>query len=228
MQNGGSQRAGGVDGRSREAQTDQVNERQRAADHQAGMLAVVELGVGYAEDRQNKHAGQHHFHKECGDIGPSVKFEAGKGHFLRKPCLNRVAAEGREIAKESAEQNGADERADHLRANIGNELVERHLFADEHGNGNGGVDMATRNVPDGIGHGHDYKAKGERGGNPVYAGHHGNAAGHENQNCRADTFGEGFFEQTHFLVLLFVFYIITRSETTVFALQTKIWKICIV
>ena len=97
------------------------------------------------------------------------------------------------------EQRRGNDRADHLRDHIGQDLASRKASARGEADRDGGIEMAAGDVADRIGHGHD--AQAERQGHADQAdtdlrktgGDDRAAASRKSEPKRADRFGGIFF-----------------------------------
>ena len=173
-----------------------MDQGQRAADDQTGDLAEG-LPGGDAQDGKDEDTGQN-------DLGDEA---LGRGDLNLAELLQRVGAEAAVEAEEHAQQSGAGDGAKALRDHVAAEVLDVHLLADQHGNGNSGVDVAAGDVADGIGHGDDDQAEGA-GDSQITALHvaadgDGGAAGHQDQDEGTDEFRDILSQIFHVHNLLF-------------------------
>ena len=86
---------------------------------------------------------------------------------------------------------------------VGNEFTDGDVTAKQEGQGNGRIDMASGDVSDGVGHGHDGQTEGQRrqyvaaAVHRVTAHQHRSATAQNHQCGRADCLGNQFLAHTH-------------------------------
>lgn len=192
LQECGAQRAGGVDRSAREAYAEQMHKGERKADDYARYSLVVRLGSN-AENGEHKGECEHDFNDEADKERARIAVSGCEDR------LNGIAAEVFKRAEEQPDDCRADDCAQNLTDYVTYKFLCGHLFADEHGKANGGIDVAARNVAYGICHGDDYKAEGERRGDYAVvadaARSHRHAAAEHDEDHRADKFGHTFFSE---------------------------------
>ena len=159
-----------------------MDQGQGAADDQARDIAVFLLG-GDAQDGQDEDAGQDGFDDE-----------AGQGI----PVIQGVGAQLGCILHHQLQHAGAGDGAHELSHHVADEVLHGHLLRAEHGDGDGGIDVAAGDVADGVGHGHDHQAEGRTGHAQGAAGLAGHAAGHEHQHEGAQALRQILFHVFHF------------------------------
>lgn len=184
---GRAEAAGRVHRRARQRHAHDVHEGEREADDDAGERRGA-LVRRRTEDGQNEDAGQHDLDDDC-----ARGAEADRRLFaeaIAAQARRQHAAQGG-LGDDEGEQCGGAEGADELAHSVTDEVFAGQALVEEHAEGDGGVDVATRDVADDEGHGDDRQAEGERDAQRTERGAgDGNAAAtEERERERAERFG---------------------------------------
>jgi hypothetical protein len=112
--------------------------------------------------------------------------------------------EARFAAGDDVEGGSTDESTKDLRQDVGHEMRQRKAAADGEPERDGGVEVASGNVADGIRHGQDGEAESERDSDEADAKtgksgcENGSAASAKDEPCGSKEFGEETFAEIHF------------------------------
>ena len=195
--------AGGVDAGVGQRDGDQVDERQREADGQAGGLGVAAL-VGGAEDHHQEDEGQHsldgegapHTHVEVTLTGSSLEGLA-------------VAVGGKDTCGTQAgglidaEQDGTGhDGADNLAHPVEQHIREFHAAVDPHAERDGGVEMGAAHMADAVGHSDHRQAEGDGHAEEAHMAEQRGTAAAQHQHEGTETFSKHFVTNLHNKIVL--------------------------
>lgn len=187
LEEGRANRAGRIDRRPRNRDADDVYQHQRQTDGQTRQVAGALLGVG---------GPQHHQHEDEGEdrLGDEGLEHHAVGKAVGARCGGAaVAAARRQRIEDCRTDDGADDLGNH----VCGRLTAAHAPREEDSEGDGGVDVAPRDVANRIGHGNDRETEGQRHSDCSDAGAHtaghtpceyGAAASHQDEDHRPDHF----------------------------------------
>ena len=113
------------------------------------------LAVGGAHDDEQEHHGHHHF----GDEANHHVVLPGRMRVIAVGCKALRQIEAGRAARDHIEQRCGNDRADHLRDDIRNDLLRRKPSAGREADRDGGIEMAAGDVADRIGHGYDAQSE---------------------------------------------------------------------
>ena len=133
---------------------DEVDENQRQTDGQAG--EVVRSAVGLrcsAEHYQHEQTGEHNLHDQA--IGSTE----GAGISTCGGGDDDARIGGYDACEHSSGKNGTDDLEQHVHAAV----LSRDASVQEYTQRDGGVDVATRDAADGVGHSDDRQTEGHSG-----------------------------------------------------------------
>ena len=183
FEDGGSDGACGVDAGARVVDAYEVDEHEAQADGEASELTGALLLIGRTEDNEDEDHGEDDLSYEAAENRAAAGIGTGRG------TLGEIGVGGYESVEEGAADEGADNLEDHVHGGV----LTADALGEEAAEGDGGVDVATADATDGVGHSYYGKAEGEGGAH--YAGGvtttgeaDGRAATHENEDGRADHF----------------------------------------
>lgn len=188
LQEGGSERTGGVDRGAGQVDPEQMDQRQRQADDQSDDEFVVGLGSD-PEDRIDEDEGQDDFDEE-----PQQEIQGEGGS---REVRDAVRPEGGIGTEEDHQDEASKEGSQHLGEDVESEILEGELFGQIHGEGHRRIDVASGDVADGVGHRHDGKPEGQRGGHEIDAAFDGDPATEGDEDEGSDEFGEIRFPILH-------------------------------
>lgn len=186
-ENSGTDATSGVDGGAGEGNTQNVYQSQGQTDDQTGDRTVLGLG-GDTQDGNDEYEGQDDFDQD------------GQADVA---LIQSVGTEAALCTEDGQENGGTCDSAGSLCNDVADEVLEAQLAADQHGDGNCGVDVATGNVTDGVCHGHDDQTEGQSGeqvattGGCITADSNCGAAGEKHQYEGTDKFRDVLFDRTH-------------------------------
>ena len=162
-----------------------MNEYQRQTDGQAGKVVggTVSLG-GSTQHNKYKHAGED-------NLGQQTAHD--RNALLQ--VVGTCAVHTHHVGGEQVEQCRADKGTDHLEQDVHAAILGAHASAQEAAQRDGGIDVATADAANGIGHGNNCETKGQCRAhdsgnvvNGITTQTHGNATAHQNEDHRADHF----------------------------------------
>ncbi|MPL92899.1 hypothetical protein SDC9_39023 [bioreactor metagenome] len=169
-------RTRGVHRNAGDVDADQVDAGEGEADGKAGK-ARRRTGAGHAEDHGDEEEGRHRF-KDQRSAHRIAAIVAGAETILAKPIRrDRVIglAGGDHIDRE-----GADDRAENLCDDIGQELGRAHPAGEQHTERDRGVEMRARDRTKPVGCGDDRQAEGDRDAL------HADMAAHQHRRAHAE------------------------------------------
>ena len=164
-----------------------MDQHQRQTDGQSGQVAGAVPGIGGAQDNQHEDKGE----DRLGDEGLE-HHAVGKAVGARTGGTAVVAA-----CDQCVEDRRADDGADNLGDHVPGSLLAAHASREEDAQRDGRIDVAARDVADGVGHGHDRESEGQGHsdcsdagayGSGHTPGEYGAAASHQDENHRPDHF----------------------------------------
>ena len=124
-----------------------MNQDEGEADGKAGEVSGTNLGVGGAQHDQHEDEGGDNFHEE------GAAHTAGIGNTVGAECTGEVGG-GHDIGDQHEAGTG-DDTADNLAYPGATGVFPAHAAAQGYGQGDGGVDVATADATNGIGHGNN-------------------------------------------------------------------------
>jgi hypothetical protein len=144
--------------------------------------------TGKSTGRTTVHRGAHD-HKEqeerADQLCQNCDQIAGVGFTEIGGAIAKLRGIGEAVAQ--TDQTGTDKRSDQLRAPIGRGILPGHALANRHRQRDGRVDMAARNVTDGVDHRHNGEGKGQR--DPTQVGKGKGQLASRNETERGDGAG---------------------------------------
>ena len=153
LEDGRSQRTCGIDGGAGVADADEVNQYEAEADGQTSEVVGGTIGLGGSTE-----------YDEYEDAGEDNLSEQTTEH--RDVGLKVVGTRSLHtgnISYEDGEQGTADEGSDALEDDVHDTLLGVHTTSEDAAQRDGGVDVATGDAADGVGHSNDGQAEGQRG-----------------------------------------------------------------
>ncbi len=186
-----SEGTGGVDGSSGEVDADQVDEDQGQTDGETGEVACTELAVGGAENHEHEDEGGDDLHEASAPNTAGVSHAiATETHHAFGDAFSTGSHDVDESQQASTSEDAAYELADPVDAG----LFPGHAAGKRHCEGDGRVDVATRDAADGVGHS-DYRET-ESDGRAHYTSRggttqeHSRSAAQQGENERSNQFSE--------------------------------------
>ena len=165
--------------------------------NQAGQIGSV-FPIGDAQNGCHKNEGQHQLHNQPGGnislqsaepVGPVDSRTVGQiSHFENQGKDSRTGQGSQILGKD-----------------VGKEVLITHFSQNQHGKGQGRIDVAARNISDGIGHSQQTQAESKGSEQITCAGtahRHGGSATDHNQNTGSDEFRSRSSECIHGFILL--------------------------
>lgn len=199
-------RAGRVHGGVGHRDRDEVDEREAEADGNRGETCRSAT-VGGAHDHEQEDGRKHGFNQECtahaGGLAAEGVHAVGEriGPAVGGECAD--ACVGEVGLCNAVEHCRSDNAANDLGHDVGRSFLSGEAAAGNLAERDGRVQVAARNVTDGVGHGKHRKAKRERhahvtdtGGRDAACEHSCTAAAKHKPEC-ADSFGNGTSSEFH-------------------------------
>lgn len=199
-------RAGRVHGGVGHRDRDEVDEREAEADSDRGETCRSAT-VGSAHDHEQEDGREHGFNQEraahAGGLAAEGVHAVGEriGPAVGGECAD--ACVGEVGLGDAVEHGSSDNAANHLCHDVGRSFLSGEAAAGNLAERDGRVQVATRNVADGVCHGKHRKAECERhahvadtGGRNA-ASEHGSAAAAKHKPEGADRFGNGTSSEFH-------------------------------
>ena len=153
LEDGGSQRAGGVDTGAGVADADEVDEHEAQTDGQSCKVVGGSVGLGGST--------QHYEYEDAGEDDLSQQ-SAHHGNVSLQVVGSRALQTGN-IGGEQCQQCRADECADALEDDVHAAILGIHASAQEAAESDGGIDVASGYSTDGVGHSHHSQSEGQGG-----------------------------------------------------------------
>ena len=185
---------------------DEVDEREAEADGDRGK-ACRSAAVGSAHDHEQEDCRKHGFNQECAAHAGGLAAEGvhavveSVGPAVGGECAN--ACVGEVGLCDAVEHCRSDDTADDLRHDVGRSFLSGEAAAGNLAERDGRVQVAARNVADGVCHGEHGEAECERhahvadtGGRDA-ASKHGGTAAAKHKPEGADSFGNGTSSKFH-------------------------------
>lgn len=199
LEDGGSYTAGGVHTGAGVADADEVDEHEGETDGEAGEVVGGAVGlVGGTQHYEHEDAGEDNFSQQAAkDIDASLEVVGAR------------AFKTLDIAYEEPKQGAADEGADDLEEHIHAGVLAAHAASGPAAEGDGGIDVATADTADGVGHAYYGETEGEGRADDTAGIHrdgavgrtveaYGHAAAHENEHHGAEHFCKILFHNNVF------------------------------
>ena len=179
IEDGGGDGTGRVDGAVGHRNGGEVDEGEGEADGQTAE-SCGSLGRGGTEDHHQEDEGHHDFHHH-------TLTDVEHAEFKR---VDLVAGQAFGGAEDEGEDTDADEGTDDLEEDVEDGVLAGNLAGHPHAEGDGGIDVATRDGSDGVGHHQDGETEGEgdaqkpdsEDSKGAGAGKYGATATHQYQN----------------------------------------------
>ena len=147
----GADGAGGIHAGAGVVDTHEVDENEGETDGQTGKVVGGTVGLrGGAEHYEHEDECQEAFNDETVQLAGSAGVGAGGG------TLGQTRRGGYEQIEGGSGEDGADDLAYDVTASV----LTAHAAAEEHAEGDGGIDVASADAADGIGHGYYGKTEG--------------------------------------------------------------------
>ena len=189
---GGTDGTCGVDGSAGEVDAHEVYQNQRQTDGQTCEVACADLAVGGAKHYEYEDEGCDDLNEECTPGAAGIGYAVGAETAGEVGCGDNV--------HECEQQGAGHDAADDLAAPVAEGIFPAHAAGQGDCQGDGGIDVASADAADGVGHGDDCKTEGD--GCPYYscgsvaAEEHCGAATEKSQHEGADAFSKVLFHDS--------------------------------
>ena len=187
----GTEGAGGIDGAVVDGDPYDVDQAEGEADGQSGKFAESLTCVGGAEHYEDEEEGEQALYQQ-GHAGAG----AGLNHIggQRSRTCGASEVESRSHIDQPVKESGADGGAYELCCYISAKFTKLHAAREEHGEGNGGIDVAAGDVADTVDQAKEHEAEAEADAEDTDfgSGQHSAAACKEHQKHSSDALSDVF------------------------------------
>ena len=149
LEDGRSERTGGIDGCAGIADADEVYENEAETDGQSGEVVGGAIGLGCGTE--------YHEYEDAGEDDFSQ--QTAKNRHVGLQVVGSGTLESWDIGREDGQQCTTDEGADALEDDVHASLLGAHTSGYHASQSDGGIDVTARDAANGIGHGYDGQAE---------------------------------------------------------------------
>ena len=183
----GTKAACGVDGRTGEADAQNVHEGEGETNYEASKRAMLKIGGGDAQDSHHEDEGQDDLYQQTRD---GTAIDTGESVGAKATGEISDAAERKDAEQEQRSREGTHE----LSHDVAHKVICVHAAGEQYGKRDGRVHMAARHVANAVGHSDDGEAKRQSGEQitatvcSVTTNEHGSTTAHKHQYERTNAF----------------------------------------